>query len=69
MIDAARWERIDALFAAALDLPAGERAAFLDAECAVDSDLRRRGAAIAEEGGGGGALSGGDAGGPAPEPG
>lgn len=42
MIDAARWERIDALFAAVLDLPAGEREAFLDAECAEDSDLRRR---------------------------
>ena len=40
MIDAARWGRIDDLFAAALELPAGERAAFLEAACAGDAELR-----------------------------
>ena len=42
MIDAARWGRIDDLFAAALELPAGERAAFLEVACAGDADLRRQ---------------------------
>ena len=35
-----RWQRADELFQAALDLPAGERAAFLDRECGSDGELR-----------------------------
>jgi serine/threonine-protein kinase len=35
-----RWHTIDALFAQALDRPPEERAAFLDAACAGDDDLR-----------------------------
>ena len=34
--------RVKDVFAAALDRPAGDRAAFLDRECAGDPDLRRR---------------------------
>ena len=36
-----RWRRIDALFAEALDRPAEERTAFLDAACEDDPELRR----------------------------
>ncbi len=36
-----RWRRIDALFTEALDRPAEERAALLDAACEDDPDLRR----------------------------
>jgi serine/threonine protein kinase/tetratricopeptide (TPR) repeat protein len=36
----ARWQQIGAVFAASADLPAGERAAYLDAACAGDTDLR-----------------------------
>jgi eukaryotic-like serine/threonine-protein kinase len=36
-----RWERIDELFAAALDLPPGERRALLARECAGDPDMLR----------------------------
>ena len=35
------WERIQELFAAAVDLPPKERAAFLDRECYGDATLRR----------------------------
>ncbi len=38
--DAARWQRIDALFAQLLDLPPAERGAFLD-RCGGDAALRR----------------------------
>ena len=37
----ANWERLEALYEAASALPASERAAFLDAECAGDDVLRR----------------------------
>jgi len=37
-----RWQRIDALFHAALEREAGERATFLDAACEGDGDLRQR---------------------------
>ena len=36
-----RWRQIDAVFQEALDLPAADRAAFLDRACAGDADLRR----------------------------
>src|SRR5688500_13119196 len=35
------WQRVAALYGAAVELPSGERAAFLDAVCAGDSTLRR----------------------------
>ena len=35
-----RWLRIEAVFQAAADLPAADRAAFLDKECGPDADLR-----------------------------
>ena len=35
-----RWAQVDALFEAALALPAGMRAAFLDAQCDADPDCR-----------------------------
>jgi len=38
--DAARWQRIDELYAAAGELPADQRAAFLDGQCEGDADLR-----------------------------
>jgi serine/threonine-protein kinase len=40
MSDAARFQRLDALFAAALELPAAARSAFLAAACAGDAGLR-----------------------------
>jgi len=40
--DPARWARADALFAAALDLPEHERAAFLAREAGADAALRAR---------------------------
>ncbi|HMS02802.1 MAG TPA: serine/threonine-protein kinase, partial [Gemmatimonadaceae bacterium] len=36
-----RWQRLDALFHEALECPASERAAFLDAACGGDAALRR----------------------------
>lgn len=36
-----RWRQVDGLFEAALELEAGERAAFLEDACAGDPDLRR----------------------------
>ncbi len=39
--DSERWRRIDALFAAVLERPEGEREAFLEAEC-DDPELRRQ---------------------------
>ncbi len=36
-----RWQRIDSLFKAALDLAPGERSAFLDESCAGDAGLRK----------------------------
>jgi serine/threonine protein kinase len=36
-----RWQRLETLFHAALERPAHERAAFLDAVCGADSELRR----------------------------
>lgn len=35
-----RWLRIEAVFQAAADLPAAERAAFLELECGTDTELR-----------------------------
>lgn len=40
-MDAARWERVEAVFGSALDRPGEERAAFLDEACAGDAELRR----------------------------
>ncbi|MEZ4450515.1 MAG: serine/threonine-protein kinase [Nannocystaceae bacterium] len=40
MIDAARFRQIDALFAAALERPTGERGDFLDDACVGDPELR-----------------------------
>jgi tRNA A-37 threonylcarbamoyl transferase component Bud32 len=37
-----RWQRVEALLDAVLDLPAAERRAFLVAECGDDSDLREQ---------------------------
>ena len=34
-----RWSEVDSLFDEALDLPAGERAAFLREKCGADSEL------------------------------
>jgi serine/threonine-protein kinase len=39
-VNAERWNEIDALFDAALNLPPEERAAFLDGACGDDRDLR-----------------------------
>ena len=38
-MDSARWERIQTLFHDAVDLPAGERDAFLRSACAGDEEL------------------------------
>jgi serine/threonine-protein kinase len=48
-IDPLRWERIQALFHAAADLPDPEREAFLQRECAEDSSLRTQVAALLEQ--------------------
>lgn len=40
LIDTARWERIQALFHEAVDLPAERRCALLDAECGNDEALK-----------------------------
>ena len=37
----ARFQRINTIFDRALELPESERAAYLDAACAGDSELRR----------------------------
>jgi hypothetical protein len=39
-MDRERWRQIDMIFKAALELPAGERAAFLERACAGDEALR-----------------------------
>jgi hypothetical protein len=36
-----RWSRVEALYNAALERAAGERAAFLDTACSGDMQLRR----------------------------
>src|ERR1051326_6107329 len=36
-----RWQKVDEIFQAALELNADERAAFLDKSCAGDEELRR----------------------------
>ena len=41
MSSAGRWKDISALYAAALDQPAAERAAFVDEACAGDEVLQR----------------------------
>jgi serine/threonine-protein kinase len=41
MSDPARFRKLDEIFAAALERPPAERAAFLDGACAGDADLRR----------------------------
>ncbi|HKI00708.1 MAG TPA: protein kinase [Thermoanaerobaculia bacterium] len=40
--DSEQWERVEALFDEALELPAGERRAFLDQACAGNPELRAR---------------------------
>ena len=40
-MESPRWQRLDALFDAALELPKEEVATFLDRECAGDEELRR----------------------------
>ncbi len=40
-MDAARWQRIDEVFAAALEQPDGQRRDFLDRACGDDAELRR----------------------------
>jgi serine/threonine-protein kinase len=56
-MDAARWERLQALFHDAVDRPPAERAAFLDAECGDDPQLAAEVlAAIAEDEHGGSLL-------------
>ena len=40
-VDRERWQRIDDVFAAALEQPAERRAEFLDRACGGDADLRR----------------------------
>ncbi|HLL75592.1 MAG TPA: hypothetical protein VK421_10045, partial [Pyrinomonadaceae bacterium] len=40
-MDGGRWQRVDRIFAAALERAPDERAAFLDAACAGDESLRR----------------------------
>src|SRR5215475_4903264 len=37
-----RWQHIDKLLSAALELEAGQRAAFVDQACAADEELRRK---------------------------
>ncbi len=39
--DPERWRRVDGILEAALELPAGERDAFLERTCGDDADLRR----------------------------
>jgi tetratricopeptide (TPR) repeat protein len=39
--DQERWRRVDGILEAALELPAGERAAFLERTCGGDAELRR----------------------------
>ncbi len=46
---AVRWNRIQSLFHAALALPASERAAFLEAECASEPDVRAQVQALLTE--------------------
>ena len=41
MVAPDNWSRVEALYHAALERDAGERAAFLDAACADDAELRR----------------------------
>ncbi|HEV8597966.1 MAG TPA: serine/threonine-protein kinase [Gemmatimonadales bacterium] len=48
-IDPARWERIQALFHEAADLPAAEQAGLLAHRCGQDEDLRAAVAAMLEE--------------------
>jgi serine/threonine-protein kinase len=58
--DAERWERTQALFHAALELPEAERDAYLRRECGADEPLRQRVAAmIAIDGRGNTLLDGG----------
>jgi serine/threonine protein kinase len=45
-MDAARWQRIDEVFAAALEQPAGQRRGFLDRACGDDAELRREVASL-----------------------
>jgi Tol biopolymer transport system component len=40
-MDASRWQRIDEVFAAALEQPAGRRREFLERACGDDAELRR----------------------------
>ena len=45
-----RWQRIEALLDSALDLPTGDRVAYLERECAGDAELLREVSAILEAG-------------------
>ncbi len=40
-MDPERWRQIDAIFKSALEVPAGERAAFVERACGGDEELRR----------------------------
>jgi serine/threonine-protein kinase len=48
-MDSARWQRIQSLFHAAVDLSAEDRRAYLNAECAGDSELMAKVIAMLEE--------------------
>jgi serine/threonine-protein kinase len=41
-VNAERWRRLQEIFLQAAELPTGERTAFLDRECAGDTDVRQR---------------------------
>ncbi len=55
-MDAARWERMQALFHAALDLPAAQRRAFLETACTDDPELAGGVLALLEEDDAGGSV-------------
>ena len=55
-IDTARWERIQALFHAAADLPAAERADYIAGQCGSDRELLESVTAMLEEDARGGSL-------------
>ena len=41
VMEQARWQRIEALFDQAMELPDGERRGFVERECGGDEELRR----------------------------
>ena len=48
-MDAERWARIQEVFHRAVEMPAADQDAFLDAECGVDSSLREEVSALLDE--------------------